>query len=352
MARIAGRVLGAGAAARTQVQTRGGTLRSRITSALAALRRRWPWFDHMAAAYGLYQDKQGGSLAGAATFFGFLSFFPLVALAFSVAGYAVVISPDTAAAWLTKAIESVIPGLAGQLPIESIAKARARAGVLGLLGLLIAGLGGVDAFRDGLHAIWGSGQAAGNVIVRKVWDVAVLAAVGLCLVASVAASALAVSATKGVLASAGLSDSTAGQIATRLLAIAVAMIFDTAMFAFVFARLSGSDVPWQRLLPGAVFAAACFEALKLIGVYLVARTTHNPIYASFAVMVGLLVWINLVARLAFLTAAWTATSRRGAGRNGLPARSPAAPREPVPAEGERGQGDGTHGEGHRDSVRR
>jgi membrane protein len=352
MARIAGRVLGTGAAVRTRVQAQGDTVRSRITGALAALRRRWPWFDHLAAAYGLYQDKQGGSLAGAATFFGFLSFFPLVALAFSVAGYAVVISPHTAADWLTKAIQSVIPGLAGQLPIESIARARARAGVLGLLGLLIVGLGGVDAFRDGLHRIWGSGRPSGNVIARKAWDVVVLAVVGMCLVASVAASALAVSASTGALASAGLSGSTAGQVATRFLAIAVAVIFDTVMFAFVFSRLSGANVPRQRLLPGAVLAAVGFEALKLIGVYLVARTTRNPIYASFAVMVGLLVWINLVARLAFLAAAWTATSRRGPVQAGLPARRAAAPGEPVPGERERGKGDRAHGKGHRDSLRR
>jgi membrane protein len=376
MARITGRVLGAGAAAGTRVISRGDALRARIAGALNALRRRWHWFDHVATAYGLYNDRQGGTFAGAATFFGFLSFFPLVALAFAVTGYAVVISPDTVHAWLREAINSLAPSLAGKLQIDQIAQARVGAGIFALLGLLIAGLGGVDAYRDGLHAIWGSGKVQGNVIVRKAWDIVVLVAIGLGLIASVAASTLAVSATKGVLASAGFGDSTPAQIATRLLAIAIAVIFNTAIFAFAFSQLSGATVPRHRLLPGAVLAAVGFEALKLIGVYLVARTTHNPVYKSFAVMVGLLVWINLVTRVTFFAAAWTATPARNEGPGRPEARSqeearsraearsrpegpgvltagrPAAPAKPVPGEHDGRETRETHGDGHQDATRR
>lgn len=80
---------------------------------------------HLALAYDRYQEKRGGSLAGATTFFAFLSFFPLVALAFSVAGYAAAISPH-AADWLRTAIQSVLPGLASQLPLDSIASAQGQ----------------------------------------------------------------------------------------------------------------------------------------------------------------------------------------------------------------------------------
>jgi inner membrane protein YhjD len=352
MARMAGRLLGVGAAAGTRVASRGDALRARIAGALNALRRRWHWFDHMATAYGLYQDRQGGSFAGAATFFAFLSFFPLVALAFAVAGYAVVISPDTVADWLRKAIYSVAPALAGQLPIDRIAQARVSAGIFGLIGLLIAGLGGVDAYRDGLHVIWGSGKVTGNVIVRKAWDIVVLVAVGLGLIASVAASALAVSATRGVLASAGLGGSTAAQAATRVLAIVIAVIFNTSIFALVFSRLSGAKVPRHRLLPGALLAAVGFEALKLVGVYLVARTTRNPVYASFAVMAGLLVWINLVTRVTFFAAAWTATPREDQAPGVLAAGGPAAPGKPASGEHDGREASKARGDGHQDATRR
>ena len=39
-----------------------------------------------------------------------------------------------------------------------------------------------------------------------------------------------------------------------------------------------------------------------------ARTTNNPIYGAFAVMIGLLIWINFVTRLTLFTAAWTVTA--------------------------------------------
>ena len=47
--------------------------------------------------------------------------------------------------------------------------------------------------------------------------------------------------------------------------------------------------------------------LKQVGTLLVAHTTRNPVYASFAVLVGLMVWINIVSRFVLFTAAWTAT---------------------------------------------
>lgn len=34
--------------------------------------------------------------------------------------------------------------------------------------------------------------------------------------------------------------------------------------------------------------------------------TKNPVLASFAVVVTLLVWVNLIARIVLLAAAWTA----------------------------------------------
>ena len=58
---------------------------------------------------------------------------------------------------------------------------------------------------------------------------------------------------------------------------------------------------------GALIGAVGFELLKSAATLLLAGTLTNPVYASFAVLVGLLVWINLVMRLVLFSAAWTAT---------------------------------------------
>ena len=57
---------------------------------------------------------------------------------------------------------------------------------------------------------------------------------------------------------------------------------------------------------GALLGAVGFEVLKLFGTFLIARTTQNPIYATFGVVVGMLVWINIVSRLLVYVVAWTA----------------------------------------------
>jgi hypothetical protein len=57
-----------------------------------------------------------------------------------------------------------------------------------------------------------------------------------------------------------------------------------------------------------MLGAVGLEILKVVGSILVARTTSNPVYGAFAVVVGLLIWINLVSRWMLLVAAWTVTA--------------------------------------------
>jgi membrane protein len=50
--------------------------------------------------------------------------------------------------------------------------------------------------------------------------------------------------------------------------------------------------------------------LKLIGGFYLSLISDSVTASAFGGAVGLLVWINLVARFGFFTAAWTATLRR------------------------------------------
>ena len=69
--------------------------------------------------------------------------------------------------------------------------------------------------------------------------------------------------------------------------------------------------------------------LKLLGARLISGTVNNPLFASIALVVGLLVWLNLIARLTLIAAAWAANDV-GAARElaGVPV-GPATPRIPV-----------------------
>lgn len=277
-----------------------------VKAFLRGRRARWRWFDHLGRAYDRYQEHRGDRLAAALTFYGFLSFFPLVALAFALTGYAVGIS-DVVRDYVSQAIDAMLPGLASRMPVGQIARAKEGAGILGLLGLIWSGLGWIGVWRESLRIIWLGGDKGENIVLKKLSSLLVLFALGLTLLASVALSGLAASATHAVLTWAGLAHVPGAGTVLRLVAILVAVAANTLIFLVLFSRMSGTQAPWRRLVRGCLFGAVGFEILKLAGAYLLAHVMRNPVYASFAVMVGLLLWINIVSRFILFTAAWTAT---------------------------------------------
>ena len=289
------------------VQRRIETGQGQVTGLLGWMRRRWAWFDHLARAYERYSEQHGDRLAAGLTFYAFLAFFPLTALAFALVGYAVAVNPH-ARELVTEAIRQILPGLADQLHVDQIAQAKTGAGAIGLIGLLWGGLGWIGALRESLRTIWQVDPGGGgNFFMKKVWDLIVLVLLGLSLLASVIVTSFATSATQVILSWLGLADVAGAGTMIRLLSITTAILADMVIFFVMFSRLSGTRASWHRLVKGTLFGAIGLEVLKLVGTYLVGHTTRNPVYASFAVLIGVLVWINLASRLMLFTASWTAT---------------------------------------------
>jgi inner membrane protein YhjD len=285
-----------------------GSIQESVKSVLRRARARWRTFDHLGRAYDRYKEQRGNRLAAALSFYGFLSFFPLVALAFAVTGYTVSISPAARDA-VSKAIDQVVPALADKLPVGQIAEAKAGAGVLALLGLAWSGLGWIGVWRESLRTIWQGAEGDGNTVVNKLWDLGVLCVLGLALLASVTLSSFTTSATHAVLRWIGLAGVTGAGTFLRFVAVCVAIGANTLIFLVLFSQLAGTKASWRQLLRGCVFGAVGLEVLKLVGTYLIGHTLRNPVYASFGVLVGLLVWVNLVSRFILFAAAWTATRR-------------------------------------------
>lgn len=279
-------------------------------SRIRRLRARSPGFDHTVRAYDRNSEVLGGRLAASVTYFGFLSFFPLLALAFSLVGYVTAVYPS-AQDGVTQAVESAFPSLVGsgegQIDIQSVIDAKAGAGLIGLLGLAYAGLGWLDALRDSLRRVFGTDDVALGLVKKKLVDLLVLVLLGTSLLGSLVISSLATAVTTYVLDLVGLADSIPATVVLRILSVSLAIAVDVVIFAILLSRLSGAQLPWRQVRSGAVLGAVGFEVLKLLGTFLIARTTSNPLYATFGVVVGLLVWINLVTKLLVFAGAWTAT---------------------------------------------
>jgi membrane protein len=122
----------------------------------------------------------------------------------------------------------------------------------------------------------------------------------------------------------GLADERGYGVLTWLVGMSLALIVDVVIFLWLLRVVPSVSHPLRRLLPGAVFGAAGFEVLKLIGGYYLTLISGSVSATAFGGAVGLLVWINLVARFSFFTAAWTATLRR------VESASPGRPRDAEP----------------------
>ncbi|TDE59896.1 YihY/virulence factor BrkB family protein [Nonomuraea mesophila] len=280
-------------------------------------RVRRPSIDHLIRAVQRYRLQSGDRLAGAVTYFAFLSFFPLLALSYAVLGFAVTTSDATRDA-LQQAIAERLPGLAGQLDLEGIAQARETAGIIGLLGLLYAGLGALDALREALREMTMTTVPPLGFVAGKLRDLASLVIVGATMILSVLVAGFATTATDKVLHVLFGDSSVLVTLGLRIAAVAASVAADWLLFLILLGWVAKSGLPFRQLARGALLGAIGFGVLKQAATLLLGQTLSNPVYGAFTVVVGLLVWINFSARLVLLVAAWTST----AGFSPPPAPSP------------------------------
>jgi membrane protein len=264
-----------------------------------------PW-----RAWKRYGNARGNILAAGVGYFAFFSIFPAVALAFTVFGFVLRTHPELLHS-IADNLNANLPGFVmdaqhpkGLIPIQAPrAAALTITGVIAFVSLVLAGMGWLGAVREGIRAVFGVQGSAGNLVSTKLRDLGVLFTLGLGIaltavltggvgaVASWAAGRIGMSGRGWILMVAGL---------------AVSVLADTGLMMLLLRVLSGVPAPWRDLSQGAVVGGVGFSLLKLSAATLLPRVTANPLFASIAIVVGLLFWLNLIARLTLIAAAWAA----------------------------------------------
>jgi membrane protein len=158
-----------------------------------------------------------------------------------------------------------------------------------------------------MERIWKGHVEPSDVLRDNLQDALALVVLGAVGLAGLALTGGVTQATSHVLRLLGLADAVGYGILTWMVGLALAVASDVVIFLWLLRVVPSVSHPLRRLLPGALFGAAGFEVLKLIGGYYLSAISNSVTASAFGGAVGLLVWINLVARFAFFTAAWTAT---------------------------------------------
>jgi membrane protein len=279
---------------------------------VAAQRRRFAWFDHLARAGGRYQRTQGDLMAAGVTYFAFLGLFPVLLLVASIIG--LVLAGNTLLQQeLYGAVREAFPGSTGTQIVAELRGAVGSAGVVGIIGVvgfLYAGLRTMDQLRIGMERIW-KGRADPPEFLRdNVQDMLALVILGTVGLLSLGLTGITTRATTWLLELLGLRDVSGLFLLTAVIGIALALLTDVVVFLWLLRVVPSTTHSLRLLLPGAVFGAAGFEVMKLIGSLYLSLISGSVTASAFGGAVGILVWINVVFRFAFFTAAWTATLRR------------------------------------------
>lgn len=252
---------------------------------LDALGRRWKWFGTTLAVLDRYGEVKGNNLAAGITLQAFLSIFPLLLVAISIVGFVSAGGFDVAA---RVASALGLQGEAAELITDAVAAAedsRRAASLVGLAGLLWAGLGLVDAVKHGFNQIW---QVRPRGMQDRLVGAAWLGGAAIVLGLGAGATAL-VGLLPGWLSP---------------LAILLGLGINFCLWIWTAKLVPNRHIGWSNLVPGAILGAVGLEALKAIGGFYIPRliASSSALYGSIGVIFALLAWLYLLSRLAMYTA--------------------------------------------------
>ena len=285
------------------------SLKERVTSRIHELRQEHPHLDHAVRTQEHYGETKAGQQAGAVTYFGFLSVFPVLALGFFVIGYVSKVYPD-AQDTLVDAIDSMLPGIIGnddnQLNLTDIEDAAAAVGLLGLVGVLYSGLGWLSALRDALITVFAlPDREQPNFIMGKVRDLITLVIIGVVLLFAVAVTGIVAGFSEDVLDALGVGTELGWLV--KLLTIGLGLAANSLLFFLMYRLLAAPDMPMRAMWSGALLGAVGFEILKQLSGLLLQMTKGQPAFQAFGIALILVVWINYFSRVILYSAAWAWT---------------------------------------------
>lgn len=288
-----------------------------------------------------YLDRRGPLLANGLSYQAIFAVFAAIWVGFAIAGSVLRGRPELLAA-LLGLIATNAPGLidlgeGGAIDPAQLLTASILdwTGIIAGVLLAITALGWFDAGRAAVRAMADLAPGGRSILILKAQDLLLVVGLGLGLLLSAAISVVATVAFTELLSLIGVTDASPwATLASRAIVLLIALALNTGLLA-AFYRISLGRLPGRRLLPGTLLASIALGALQTAGGALLGGAGTNPLLAGFAVIVGLLLWFNLVCQVIVVGAAWIAVDAadHGIALGGSSATAPTAAGGPGAAGG-------------------
>jgi YihY family inner membrane protein len=239
-----------------------------------------------------YGDDRAGTLSAVITFYGLLSVFPLLLLFVTIVGMVVGRNSHLQKVIIDSAIAQ-FPVIGSKLEenVHALSRGSPLAFVASFLFLLWGALGITNAVQLASARIWGvPRQREASTPLRILRGIELLGVIALSVLLS------------SVLAGASTFGATyfgADRFALRVLSLVAAAAINVTSYLLAFWILAPPGNPVRRLLPGTVVGGVGWTAVQAAGGYLIGHQVHraNELYGFFAIVLGLIFWLNLAAQL-------------------------------------------------------
>jgi YihY family inner membrane protein len=237
-----------------------------------------------------FGDDRAGRLAALMAYYGFFSLFPLLLVATTIIGF---VFEGTEAAELEDSIIAEIPVIGSQVAGQANELSGSiPALVIGVLVALWAGLGCMQAAQDAMNEVWDVPRVAHpSFVAKRLRSLGTLALLGLALfVSTFTTQVVSLLPDLPGIARAG--------------GTACSLAINVALYLVAFRVLTTARPPWRQLLPGAIVAGLGYSVLQHVGTWYIERTISGAqdTYGTFAVVIGLLSWLYLLAQLTVFAA--------------------------------------------------
>ena len=263
-------------------------------------------------AFQHYNLQRGPLMSAGIGFRMFFSITGLLTTGFSIAGLVLRSQP----ALLDTIIESVAQSAPGLLKVnggEGLVDPEdllnpdglGWTAVIAAVVTVITSLGWIAALREGIRGVMQLPPLRVNPILLKVRDAGTLLLLGFALVISAGASLVFGTAAGWVTDFLLLDDAVAGPLTTSI-KIGVPLVLSWITALVMFRLAGGLKLTRRALFEGTILAALGTTVLQIFSTELLAGAGRNPLLAPFAIIIGLLIWFNLVSQVYLLAAAWSA----------------------------------------------
>ena len=268
-----------------------------------------------------FLQNNGFLLAAGVSYQALFAIFAAIYLAFTIAGLWLGGSPRAVNAMIDL-INGYIPRLIDPdsdflTPDQVQEIAADTTGLLSVTGLVAVGvviwtaIGWVTFSRRAVRDMFGLRPDRRNYVFLKARDLLAALIFGLSLVVGSLLSSLSAAALSWILTQLGWdAGSTNVNTSIRIGTVVISFALLSAALAAMVRFLTGTALRWRTIWPGALLGGGAMTILQFGAGFLLSYTPTNPLLATFAIFIGLLLWFRINGVVMLVAAAWIAVTAK------------------------------------------